>query len=104
MLRGPPAVMICTMSKLAKVTMSENSTVMAMMLRIIGSVMWTKFLPGIGAVDRRRFIELFRHRFERRQIHDQKERRAVPDIDQDDGKARPIRIAQPGDFARSRAR
>src|SRR5262252_6693675 len=40
MLRGPPAVMICTMSKLAKVTMSENSTVMAMMLRIIGKVTW----------------------------------------------------------------
>src|SRR5262249_61381837 len=42
MLRGPPAVMICTMSKLAKVTMVENSIVMAMMLRIVGSVMWTK--------------------------------------------------------------
>jgi len=43
--------MICTMSKLAKVTISENSTVMAMMFRIIGSVMWRNFCHGIGAVD-----------------------------------------------------
>src|SRR5215813_3823856 len=35
---GPPAVKMRTMSKLAKVTMRENSAVMAMMLRIIGSV------------------------------------------------------------------
>ena len=31
------------MSKLAKVTISENSTVIAMMLRIIGSVMYQSF-------------------------------------------------------------
>src|SRR6476646_2893368 len=35
---GPPDVRIRTMSKLAKVTISENSVVIAMMLRIIGSV------------------------------------------------------------------
>src|ERR1700736_3432382 len=35
---GPPAVRIRTMSKFAKVTMRENSVVIAMMLRIIGSV------------------------------------------------------------------
>src|SRR5262252_9314693 len=35
---GPPAVRMRVMSKLAKVTISENSVVMAMMLRIIGSV------------------------------------------------------------------
>ena len=35
---GPPAVKMRTMSKLAKVTISENSAVIAMMLRIIGSV------------------------------------------------------------------
>jgi hypothetical protein len=35
---GPPAVRTRTMSKLAKVTISENSAVMAMMLRIIGRV------------------------------------------------------------------
>src|SRR5450756_847152 len=35
---GPPAVRIRTMSKLAKVTINENSVVIAMMLRIIGSV------------------------------------------------------------------
>src|SRR5262249_26855791 len=35
---GPPAVRMRTMSKLAKVTISENSAVIAMMLRIIGSV------------------------------------------------------------------
>ena len=52
-------------------------------------------LPGVGAVDGGGFIELLRHRFQRRQIHDQEERRAVPDIDQDDRKARPVRIAQP---------
>src|SRR5262249_33690978 len=37
---GPPAVRMRTMSKLAKVTMSENKAVMAMMFRIIGSVMY----------------------------------------------------------------
>src|SRR5690606_18343700 len=36
---GPPAVRMRTISKLANVTMSENSAVIAMMLRIIGSVM-----------------------------------------------------------------
>ena len=35
---GPPAVRMRTMSKLANVTISENSAVMAMMLRIIGRV------------------------------------------------------------------
>src|ERR1700694_1227780 len=35
---GPPAVRIRTMSKFANVTISENSVVIAMMLRIIGSV------------------------------------------------------------------
>src|SRR5262245_30486568 len=35
---GPPAVRMRTMSKLAKVTISENSAVIAMMLRIIGRV------------------------------------------------------------------
>ena len=40
--------MICTMSKLANVTMSENSTVMAMMLRIIGSVMWRNFCQALA--------------------------------------------------------
>src|SRR6202171_6787917 len=35
---GPPVVRIRTMSKFAKVTMRENRVVMAMMLRIIGSV------------------------------------------------------------------
>ncbi len=35
---GPPAVNTRTMSKLAKVTINENSAVMAMMLRIIGRV------------------------------------------------------------------
>ncbi len=53
MLRGPPAVMIRTMSKFANVTMSENSTVMAMMFCIIGSVMCRKrchaLAPSISA-------------------------------------------------------
>src|SRR5262249_57131252 len=35
---GPPAVRMRVMSKLAKGTISENSVVVAMMLRIIGSV------------------------------------------------------------------
>src|SRR5262249_26759252 len=35
---GPPAVRMRTISKLAKVTISENKAVIAMMLRIIGSV------------------------------------------------------------------
>ncbi len=35
---GPPLVRMRTMSKFAKVTISENSTVIEMMLRIIGSV------------------------------------------------------------------
>ncbi len=37
---GPPAVSTRTMSKFAKVTMVENSAVMAMMFRIIGRVMY----------------------------------------------------------------
>ena len=48
MSRGPPAVIIRTMSKLAKVTISENSTVIAMMLRIIGSVTWTNFCQALA--------------------------------------------------------
>src|SRR5665213_3571537 len=39
---------IGTMSKLAKVTMSENSTVMAMMLCIIGSVMCMNFCQALA--------------------------------------------------------
>src|ERR1700732_2128927 len=37
---GPPYVRMRTISKLAKVTINENSVVIAMMLRIIGSVMY----------------------------------------------------------------
>src|ERR1700737_134921 len=37
---GPPAVRMRTISKLANVTINENSVVIAMMLRIIGSVMY----------------------------------------------------------------
>src|ERR671921_535344 len=40
---GPPAVRMRTMSKFAKVTMSENSVVMAMMFRIIGRVTYQSF-------------------------------------------------------------
>ena len=50
---GPPAVKMRTMSKLAKVTISENSAVIAMMLRIIGSVTYHMRLPPVGAVDGR---------------------------------------------------
>src|SRR4029079_9803289 len=50
---GPPEVRMRTMSKLAKVTMSEKSTVMEMMLRIIGSVTYQIFChqlaPSISA-------------------------------------------------------
>src|SRR6186997_1656369 len=50
---GPPAVRMRTMSKLAKVTISENSAVMAMMLRIIGKVTYHKrchqLAPSIAA-------------------------------------------------------
>ncbi len=50
---GPPAVMMRTMSKLANVTISENSAVMAMMLRIIGSVTYHmrchQLAPSISA-------------------------------------------------------
>lgn len=37
---GPPAVSTRTMSKFAKVTISENITVIEMMFRIIGRVMY----------------------------------------------------------------
>src|ERR1700727_367946 len=40
---GPPEVRIRTISKSAKVTIKLNSTVMAMMLRIIGSVTKNSF-------------------------------------------------------------
>src|SRR5829696_1933157 len=50
---GPPAVRMRTMSKFAKVTMSENSVVMAMMFRIIGRVtyqsFWSQLAPSIAA-------------------------------------------------------
>ena len=50
---GPPAVRMRTMSKLAKVTISENSVVIAMMLRIIGSVTYQmrchQLAPSIAA-------------------------------------------------------
>ena len=50
---GPPAVRMRTMSKLAKVTISENSAVIAMMLRIIGSVTYQmrchQLAPSIAA-------------------------------------------------------
>src|SRR5581483_2606151 len=50
---GPPAVRMRVMSKFAKVTISENSVVMAMMLRIIGSVTYQmrchQLAPSIAA-------------------------------------------------------
>src|SRR5262245_39593913 len=50
---GPPAVRMRTMSKLAKVTIRENSAVMAMMLRIMGSVTYHmrchQLAPSIAA-------------------------------------------------------
>src|ERR1700682_1686715 len=50
---GPPAVRIRTMSKFAKVTIRENSVVIAMMLRIIGSVTYQmrchQLAPSIAA-------------------------------------------------------
>src|SRR5215468_3485604 len=50
---GPPAVRMRTMSKLAKVTISENSVVIAMMLRIIGRVTYQirchQLAPSIAA-------------------------------------------------------
>ena len=54
-----------------------------------------KSLPRIRAVDLRRLIELLRNGFERREIHDQEEWRAVPYVYKDDGKTRPVGIAQP---------
>src|ERR1041384_6310181 len=92
-----------TMSKLAKVTMSEKSTVMEMMLRIIGSVV-PDLLPPVGAVDLGGFIQLLRHGLERREVHDQEKWRAVPDVHQDHREARPVRVAQPGDARQADAR
>jgi hypothetical protein len=50
---GPPEVRIRTMSKFANVTISENSAVIAMMLRIIGSVTYQirchQLAPSIAA-------------------------------------------------------
>ena len=40
-------------------------------------------LPRIGAVDLGRFVELLGDGLERRQIHDQEERGAVPHVHQD---------------------
>ena len=50
-------------------------------------------LPPVGAVDGGGFIELIGHRFQRRQIHDHEERRADPDIDQDDREPRPAGVS-----------
>src|SRR3984957_7405280 len=50
---GPPFVRILTMSKLAKVTISENSAVIWMMFRIIGrltyQIFWNQLAPSIEA-------------------------------------------------------
>src|SRR5579863_2726977 len=50
---GPPEVRMRTISKFAKVTMSENSVVIAIMLRIIGSVTYQmrchQLAPSIAA-------------------------------------------------------
>src|SRR3981189_2229009 len=50
---GPPKVRIRTISKFAKVTISENNVVIAMMLRIIGSVTYQmrchQLAPSIAA-------------------------------------------------------
>ena len=54
-----------------------------------------QLLPPVGAVDRRGLVELLRHRLERGEVHDHEERRADPDVHQDHGEARPVRIAQP---------
>src|SRR5579862_4502401 len=45
---GPPLVRILTMSKLAKVTMSENSAVIWMMFRIIGRLMYQIFCSQLA--------------------------------------------------------
>ena len=62
-----------------------------------------EFLPGVGAVDGGGFIELLGHRFQRRQIHNEKERRPVPHVHQDHREPCPVRIAEPGDFAAAQA-
>ena len=54
-------------------------------------------LPPIGAVDGGSLVKLLRHRLQRRQIHDHKERRAVPDVDEDDGETRPVGVTGPRD-------
>src|SRR5205807_9868011 len=50
---GPPLVSTLTISKLAKVTISENSAVIWMMLRIIGrltyQIFWNQLAPSIAA-------------------------------------------------------
>ena len=76
------------MSKSAKVTIRLNSTVMAMMLRIIGRVTKNSFCTALGAVDGGGLVQLLGHRFQRRQIHDHEERRAVPDIHRDHAEPR----------------
>ena len=91
-----------TMSKSANVTIRLNSTVIAMMLRIIGSVTKNSFCDRVGAVDRRRLIQLLGHRLQRRQIHDHEERRAEPDIDRDGAEPRDPAHAEPRHDWRSR--
>ena len=53
-------------------------------------------LPACRTINRCRFIKLFRHGFECGQIHDHEEGRAIPDIDDDDGKSRPPFLTKPG--------
>jgi hypothetical protein len=72
--------------------------VIAMIFRIIGRVIWINLCQAFRAIDRCGFVELLRYRLQRGQIHDQEEWRAVPHIDQDDGKTCPVGIAQPRDF------
>src|SRR6266536_268549 len=55
-------------------------------------------LPPIRAIDRCRLVQLLGYGFERREIHDQEERRSDPDVDKDHRKARPVWVAEPSDL------
>ena len=73
------------------------------MLRSPGRVTWTEALDGVGAVDRRRLVELGRNRLQPGQERDAEEREPPPDVDEDDRGHGRARLAEPAHALRQDA-
>ena len=70
---------------------------------MIGSLIRDDLLPGGGAVDPRRLEDVAVDALQRRQHHDEDERRPLPDVGHDHGAEREPRLGEPGARRRSPA-